>query len=178
MSRQALIFRRRQTQHKGSPEPSEVSAPQTEHFAGFLRLSVASDRLACSRISGAITGSDLSGIFLFISVLTESTIARNRAARQSRKVLRWLCRFCYLYYYGYIQRSPASRTPLSRRHLRPFPKDIDDRRHRMGANRTVGHPAYAFFNDRFHRLLPSQDRTQKPAPRLCQFTNIFKPCHH
>jgi hypothetical protein len=78
LSRQALIFKRRQTQHNGSPVPSEVSAPHTEHFPDFLRLSDMSDRLACSRISGAITGSDLSGIFLFISVQPESTIPRNR----------------------------------------------------------------------------------------------------
>src|ERR1700722_14684902 len=68
MSRQALIFNRRHTQHKGSPGPPEVSAAQTEHFPGFFRRSVTIDSLACSRISGAITGSDLGGIFRFISV--------------------------------------------------------------------------------------------------------------
>ena len=68
MSRQALIFSRRQTQHNGSPGPVEVSAPQTEHLTGFFSRSADSDCLACARISGAIAGSDLGGIFLFISV--------------------------------------------------------------------------------------------------------------
>src|ERR1700683_3660672 len=67
MSRQALIFSRRHTQHKGSPGPPEVSAPQTEHLPGFFSRSVTIDSLACSRISGAITGSDLGGNFRFIS---------------------------------------------------------------------------------------------------------------
>jgi hypothetical protein len=57
ISRQALILRRRQTQHSGSATPVAVSAPQTEHRTAFFNPSGEIDRFACSRISGEITGS-------------------------------------------------------------------------------------------------------------------------
>lgn len=51
----------------------EVSAPHTVHLAVLFSLSVAKDRLACSRISAAITGSCLGcGLRLIASaVLSE-----------------------------------------------------------------------------------------------------------
>ena len=56
MSRQALIFRRRQTQHSGSSEPSVVSDPHTEHLhAGFFTLSAETDWRASSNISAGTT---------------------------------------------------------------------------------------------------------------------------
>jgi hypothetical protein len=59
MSRQALILSRRQTQHRGSENWLDVSVPHTEHFTFLLSLSAVSERTACSRISGGITGSGL-----------------------------------------------------------------------------------------------------------------------
>jgi|ERR1700683_4479493 hypothetical protein len=171
MSRQALIFSRRHTQHKGSPGPPEVSAPQTEHLPGFFSRSVTIDSLACSRISGAITGSDLSGIFRFIAVpRLKYNITRQllRAARS--KVLAGLGSFGQLHYHSHIQRRSATRTSLSRRYPRTLPDNIDRRRNRMGANRTMHLASDAFLNECFHLcFLPSQHRTQKPEHELCQF---------
>jgi hypothetical protein len=62
MSRQALIFKRRQTQqtqHNGSLPKALVSLPQTEHLQSFLRRSGETDNFACSRISAGITASGL-----------------------------------------------------------------------------------------------------------------------
>src|ERR1035437_2504284 len=59
LSCQALILRRRQTQHSGSPPASEASAPQTEHFAAFVSRSGEMERLACSNNSLGTTGSIL-----------------------------------------------------------------------------------------------------------------------
>jgi hypothetical protein len=74
MSRHALIFRRRHTQHSGSPAASTVvSALQTMHLAAFLKRSEEMDCFACSRISAGTTGSDLVGTLRFMetqSVLT------------------------------------------------------------------------------------------------------------
>src|SRR5580700_6992407 len=109
MSRQALIFSRRHTQHNGSPGPPEVSAPQTEHLPGFLSRSVTIDSLACSRISGAITGSDLDGIFRFISIpRLITTIARQLLPAASPKVLASSSRFGQLYDYSHVQRGSAA----------------------------------------------------------------------
>jgi hypothetical protein len=53
-SRQALILSLRHTQQSGSAAPEGVSAPHTTHLTGALPRSGAIERLALSRISGAI----------------------------------------------------------------------------------------------------------------------------
>ncbi|MCC6539845.1 MAG: hypothetical protein IT162_20020 [Bryobacterales bacterium] len=77
LSRQALIFRRRQTQQSFSVEIAEQALPQTVHLAGaavtaaWRSLSVVSDeaRLALSRISGETTGTAAGNGFFFIFLL-------------------------------------------------------------------------------------------------------------
>src|ERR1017187_8201525 len=66
ISRQALILRRRHTQHNGSVAAMVVSAPQTEHLTTLLRRSGEMARFACSRISTGTTGSDLGCAFRLI----------------------------------------------------------------------------------------------------------------
>src|ERR1700683_1148658 len=128
MSRHALIFRRWHTQHKGSHGPSEVSVAHTEHLPGFLRRSVTIDSLACSRISGAITGSDLDGIFRFISIpRLITTIARQLLPAASPKILAISSRFGQLYDYSHVQRGSAARTSLSGRYPRALPDNINRR---------------------------------------------------
>ena len=51
LSRQALIFNRRQTQHKGSVEIGAASLPHTAQGAGRRGVSAWRESLACSRIS-------------------------------------------------------------------------------------------------------------------------------
>ena len=55
MSRQALILRRRHTQHSGSLPPVEVSPPQTVQRAGFFSRSGEMASFACSSISAGTT---------------------------------------------------------------------------------------------------------------------------
>jgi hypothetical protein len=76
----------------------------------------------------------------------------------------------YLYYDGYIQRRRAPGATLSRRYPGPFSRHIDDRRHRVGANRTVCHSADAFLYDEFHILPPSHLIGRKNLPPGC--TNL------
>jgi len=57
-SRQALIFKRRQTQHKPSAELGAHEEPQTTHFVSRFNLSVWSVCLALSSSFWSITGSD------------------------------------------------------------------------------------------------------------------------
>jgi hypothetical protein len=66
ISRQALILRRRHTQHSGSVAAIAVSAPQTEHLTALVRRSGEMARFACSRISAGTTGSDLGCAFRLI----------------------------------------------------------------------------------------------------------------
>jgi hypothetical protein len=80
ISRHALIFKRRQTQHKSSLAVAGVSAPQTEHFESFLSLSVLKDSFACSSISAAITASTLGCIFLLMETRSDFTMAETAPA--------------------------------------------------------------------------------------------------
>ena len=66
ISRQALIFSRRQTQHKGSAATMVVSAPQTEHLTALVRRSGEIARLACSRISAGTSVSGFGCAFRFM----------------------------------------------------------------------------------------------------------------
>jgi hypothetical protein len=76
MSRQALIFRRRQTQHSGSSEPSAVSDPQTKHLTGgFFARSVEMDWHASSNNSAGITGSDFAVVLRRMDTSADPTIA-------------------------------------------------------------------------------------------------------
>jgi hypothetical protein len=69
ISFQALILRRRHTQHKGSSPALEVSAPHTEHGAAFLSSrSGETDRFACSNRSAGTTASGLICGLRFISM--------------------------------------------------------------------------------------------------------------
>ena len=65
LSRHALIFRRRQTQHNPSAEFGEQAEPQTTHFVVRFSVSASSEPVACSRMRLSITGSDGGG-FRFI----------------------------------------------------------------------------------------------------------------
>ena len=65
-SYQALIFRRRHTQHRCSAEFDAHSAPHTTHFAAGGNLSGCASRLALARISLEITGSVAGILFLRI----------------------------------------------------------------------------------------------------------------
>ena len=78
ISRQALIFKRRHTQQRGSLPTVVVSPPHTEHFATLVvSLSLEIDRLACSSRSAGTTGSGLPWIFLFIlDPVPPTTIAK------------------------------------------------------------------------------------------------------
>jgi hypothetical protein len=66
LSRQALIFKRRQTQQSCSGSSEDVSAPHTVHFRVFFNWSFDKERLAFSRISAGTTGSDLACVFRLI----------------------------------------------------------------------------------------------------------------
>ena len=83
ISRHALIFNRRQTQHSGSPTArTVVSAPHTEHFSGLLRRSGETDFFANSNRSAGTTGSGFVWILRFIGprfhfTMTESTAGDN-----------------------------------------------------------------------------------------------------
>src|ERR1035437_9990494 len=67
ISRQALIFSLRHTQHSGSPAAATVvSAPHTEHLSAFLRRPGETDFFACSSRSAGTTGSGLTWILRFI----------------------------------------------------------------------------------------------------------------
>jgi hypothetical protein len=79
MSRQALIFKRRQTQQSGSAAASAVSAPQTVHLEPFGMRSAEMARLACSRIWGGTTNSNLGFDFRFIERLLFLTMAETGA---------------------------------------------------------------------------------------------------
>ncbi len=81
MSRQALVLRRRHTQHRGSFEFPLVSAPHTEHFTTFFILSVDTESLACSSSSAGTTGSLLGCDLRLIKTPTpDFTIADYAAA--------------------------------------------------------------------------------------------------
>src|ERR1035437_7868736 len=67
ISRHALIFSLRHTQHSGSPAArTVVCAPHTEHFSTFLRRSGETDFFACSSRSAGTTGSGFGWILRFI----------------------------------------------------------------------------------------------------------------
>ncbi|MBK5292712.1 MAG: hypothetical protein JJE04_13660 [Acidobacteriia bacterium] len=62
LSRQALIFKRRQIQQRPSEEFGAQSALQTTHFAWRAIRSGSKASLAISRISLAITGGSIIGL--------------------------------------------------------------------------------------------------------------------
>jgi len=83
ISRHALIFRRRQTQHNGSSAAIVVSAPQTEHFTVLVRRSGEMARRACSRISAGTTVSDFGCALRFIVLVPPLHYGRCPARKQA-----------------------------------------------------------------------------------------------
>jgi hypothetical protein len=75
MSRQALILRRRQTQHRSSCEEGLPGDPQTTQREGAFDRSTTTEALAFARISLGTTGSILGCGLRF--AMTTSTIEQN-----------------------------------------------------------------------------------------------------
>jgi hypothetical protein len=82
ISFQALSFKRRQTQQSGSSVAPELSPPHTEHLIVFFNLSVEIERLACSRISAAITGPGFGSGFRRMKFPSQFQYRRNRFVTQ------------------------------------------------------------------------------------------------
>jgi hypothetical protein len=61
-----------------------------------------------------------------------------------------LCRLLYLHNHGYIQRGAAARAALPGRDARMPTLEVDVRRHRMGADRTVDMSHRLISQERFH----------------------------
>jgi hypothetical protein len=173
MSRQALILRRRQTQHSGSEPAIAVSAPQTEHLVVFFRRSVEIDCFACSRISGAMIGSGFGCALRLICFPVLFHYARNPAPEQPPKCKGVLSSFRNLYYYSNIQGSPAASAPLAGGHPRVFPLQIDIRRNGMRTDRAMDLALSVVFNECFHiNGLTSSDELS-PAKVVPKFVKIF-----
>jgi hypothetical protein len=66
MSRQALIFSRRHTQHRSSCDEGLPGEPQTTQREGGLALSGTIEALAFAKISLGTTGSNLGAGFRFV----------------------------------------------------------------------------------------------------------------
>jgi len=91
----------------------------------------------------------------------QSHYGRKRAAAQPTLALvrTRLCGFRNLYYHGDVQRRRATRTSLARRHARVPALQVDVRRHRMGADRTMDLPLDSILTEYFHGI-PSLHPTQ------------------
>src|ERR1035437_10626020 len=133
----------------------DVSAPHTAHRGAFLRRSSETDRLACSRISAGTTCSGLGSAFRFIWSNSDITMAETASPKQlpAAIISTALCRFRYLHHGRDIQRRAASRARLTGSRARIFTLQVDLRRHRVGAHRTVYLSRRLLSQQRFHDLL-------------------------
>jgi hypothetical protein len=173
MSRQALILRRRHTQHSGSELAMAVSAPQTEHLAAFFRRSVEIDCFACSRISAAMIGSVFGCAFRFICFPVLFHYARNPAPEQPPNCRGVLSGFRNLYYYSNIQGGSAASAPLAGGHSRVFSLEIDIRRNGMGTYRAMNLTLRMILYECFHDIgLTSSDELSQ-AKVVPKFVKIF-----
>jgi len=157
ISRQALIFSRRQTQHNGSALTSGVSLPQTPHFVTFLRLSVEIERLASSSIPAGTTASGFVPLrFMWVTILTPlwqkygfpTTVPGYLTYRPRSR------RFRYLHHDSHIEGRSAARTALARRDSRVLALQIDVSGNGVRANRTVNLPQESILNECIHGFLP------------------------
>ena len=173
MSRQALILRRRHTQHSGSEPATAVSAPQTEHFVVFFRRSVEIDCFACSRISGAMMGSDFGCTLRLIGFPFLFHYARNPAPEQPPKWKGVLSSFRNLYYYSNIQGSPASGAPLAGGHAGVFPLQIDIRRNGMRTYGAMNLALSMVFDECFHNIGPHFIRRARYSKGCTKIRKVF-----
>jgi hypothetical protein len=155
MSRQALIFKRRQTQQSGSDPASVVVAPQTVHLEPFRMRSAETARFACSRIWGETTGSNLGFNFLFMwrplfLTMAETGWPNNQTFGGFRVVGTSLSRFRYLYDDGDVQAGCAAGTFLAGRDAGELTPQVDIGRHGVRADWTVSLTQDAIFDERFH----------------------------
>ncbi len=174
ISRQALIFRRRQTQHKGSFPALVVSAEQTEHLASLVMRSGETDRLACSSRSGGTTGSILVCIFLFIQrPRCCFYYGRIRACVQLldvTSVLPYSRCFRYLHYSRHVQRGPATCAFLAWRDARALAFQVDISGNRVCANRAMSLALSVIRNECLHFLFLSPHPTQLECHRFYKIT--------
>ena len=155
MSRQALIFKRRQTQQSGSAPASVVSAPQTVHLEPFRMRSTEMARFACSSIWGGTTGSNLGVDFLFTwgplsLTMAETGWPNNRTFGGFGRVRTSLSRFRYLDDDGDVQAGRAAGTFLAGSDAGEPALQVDIGRNGVCADWTVGLTQNVILNERFH----------------------------
>lgn len=166
ISRQALTFKRRHTQHSGSSPLPELSAPHTEHFSTFFNRSVEIERFACSRISAATTGSGFGSGFRRIAYPSQLSLWQKPTLHTTQPIVNpVLRRFAYLHNDSDVQGSTTARAPLSGQDPRRFPFQVQIRWNSVRADRTED-PALDVVLDECLHTLTSLHRTQIRPPRL------------
>ena len=142
ISRQALIFKRRQTQHSGSAAAMVVSAPHTEHLAAFLRRSGETATLRLFEDFGLALLVRVWLRLAFHYFPSAIYFHYGRCACRTQEAIcsaatRSSCRFGNLYHRGNVQRRTATRTFLAGGHARILAAQVDFGRHRVRANRAM-----------------------------------------